>query len=47
MQREEFITIRAYINKTETTEINNLMMSFKLLKKTEKKANPKRVDRKK
>jgi hypothetical protein len=41
MQREEFITIRAYINKTETTEINNLMMSFKLLKKNRKKSKPK------
>jgi hypothetical protein len=33
MQRGEFITVRAYINKTENTEINNLMMHFKLLKK--------------
>jgi hypothetical protein len=34
IQRGKFTSIRAYINKTETTQINNLMIHLNFQKKT-------------
>jgi hypothetical protein len=37
--REKFIVMNAYITKSDRSEINNVMMHFKLLQKQEKARN--------
>jgi hypothetical protein len=43
MTRGRFTAISAYIKKTQTSQINNLMMHLKLLEK-QTKPNPKPAD---